>query len=196
MTTGDIIHQLRLELWNLSYTQWKTQTLFSIQWWSLIALIAISYTIWWVIVDKQRLSQILLFGAFVAIQRAVMDISGTNTALWSYDIRETPLYPSPFLHDFTLTPLALMVVYQYCHSWKKFLVWSGVATGIISFVFFPILSMLGFLKLYNWNYFYSFGMIFGLAIFGRWVVLGVISIQQKHQPSMKPLNKENDDRIE
>jgi len=195
MTTGDIIHQLRLELWNLSYTQWKTQTLFSIQWWSLIALIAISYTIWWVIVDKQRLSQILLFGAFVAIQRAVMDISGTNTALWSYDIRETPLYPSPFLHDFTLTPLALMVVYQYCHSWKKFLVWSGVATGIISFVFFPILSMLGFLKLYNWNYFYSFGMIFGLAIFGRWVVLGVISIQQKHQPSMKPLNKENDDRI-
>ncbi|HBP65705.1 MAG TPA: hypothetical protein DD730_15930, partial [Desulfosporosinus sp.] len=61
MTTGDIIHQLRLELWNLSYTQWKTQTLFSIQWWSLIALIAISYTIWWVIVDKQRLSQILLF---------------------------------------------------------------------------------------------------------------------------------------
>ena len=97
MTTGDIIHQLRLELWNLSYTQWKTQTLFSIQWWILIALIAISYAIWWVIVDKRRLSQILLFGAFVAIQRAVMDIFGTNMALWSYDIRETPLYPSPFL---------------------------------------------------------------------------------------------------
>ena len=29
MTTGDIIHQLRLDLWNLTYTQWKTQTLFS-----------------------------------------------------------------------------------------------------------------------------------------------------------------------
>lgn len=194
MTTGDIIHQLRLELWNLSYTQWKTQTLFSIQWWSLIALIAIPYAIWWVIVDKRRLSQILLFGAFVAIQRAVMDIFGTNTALWSYDIRETPLYPSPFLHDFTLTPLALMVVYQYCHSWKKFLVGSGVATGIISFVFFPILSMLGFLKFYHWNYFYSFGMIFGLAVFSRWVILGIISIQQKSQSTMKPLAKESDDR--
>jgi len=110
-----------------------------------------------------------------------MDILGTNVGLWSYDIRETPLYPSVFLHDFTLTPLALMVVYQYCHSWKKFLVWSGVTTGIISFVFFPILIKLGFLKLYHWNLLYSFGMIFGLALFARWVVLGVLNIQQNHE---------------
>ena len=192
MTTGDIIHQLRLELWNISYTHWKTDTLFSIQWWGLIALIAISYAIWWVVVDKRRLSQILLFGAFIAIQRAVMDIFGTNTALWSYDIRETPLFPSPFLHDFTLTPLTLMVVYQYCHSWKKFLVWSGVTTAIISYVFFPVLSMLGFLKLYDWKYSYSFGMILGIALFSRWVLLGVISIQQKSQSTMKPLTKESD----
>ena len=181
MTTADMIHNLRLELWNLSYSQWRTQTLFSIQWWSLLALIAISYAIWWVLVDKRRLSQILLFGAFVAIQRMVMDIFGTDVALWSYDIRLTPFYPSPFLHDFTVTPLALMVVYQYCHSWKKFLVWTGVATGIISFVFFPILTTLGFMKLYNWNYFYSFVMIFVLAAFSRWVLLGVLNIEQNYE---------------
>src|SRR5665648_140096 len=186
MTTTDMIHQLRLELWNLSYTQWKTHTLFSMQWWSLIALIAISYAIWWVLVDKRRLSQILLFGAFVAIQRAVMDIFGTSTARWGYVITETPLSPSPFLHDFTLTPLALMLVYQYCHSWKKFLVWTGGVTGIISFVFFPILIKLGYLKLYHWELLYSFGMIFGLAIFSRWVILGILSIQMKHK-------SENDD---
>ena len=194
MTTGEIIHQLRLELWNISYTHWKTQTLFSLQWWSLMALIAISYAIWWVLVDKRRLSQILLFGAFVAIQRAVMDIFGTNTALWSYDIRETPLYPSPFLHDFTLTPLALMVVYQYCHTWKRFLIGSSVASAVISYVFFPILSMLGFLKLYHWKYSYSFAMILGIALFSRWVILGVISIQQKNEPPMIPLNKESEYR--
>ncbi|HEY8875863.1 MAG TPA: CBO0543 family protein [Desulfosporosinus sp.] len=157
-------------------------------------MIAISYAIWWIIVDKQRLSQILLFGSFVAIQRAVMDIFGTDIGLWSYDIRETPLYPSVFLHDFTLTPLALMVVYQTCHSWKKFLVWTGVATGIFSFVYFPLLIKFEFLKLYNWNLFYSFGMIFGIALFSRWVLLGIISIQQNHQPSIKPLHKENDQR--
>jgi hypothetical protein len=181
MTTANMIHQLRLELWNLSYTQWKTETLFSIQWWSMVALVAIFYAIWWVIVDKRQLSQILLFGSFVAVMRAVTDIFGTNIVLWSYDIRLTPFYPSPFLHDFTVTPLALMVAYQYCHSWKKFLVWTGVVTGIISFVFFPILIKFGILKLYNWNLFYGFIMIFGLALFARWVVLGVLNIQQNHQ---------------
>jgi len=25
MTTADMIHNLRLELWNLSYSQWRTQ---------------------------------------------------------------------------------------------------------------------------------------------------------------------------
>lgn len=199
MSTVDMIHQLRLELWNLSYTQWKTHTLFTMQWWSLIALIAIYYAIWWVLVDKRRLSQILLFGAFIAIQRAVMDIFGTSTARWGYVITETPLSPSPFLHDFTLTPLALMLVYQYCHSWKKFLVWTGGVTGIISFVFFPILIKFGFLKLYHWKLFYSFGMIFGLAIFARWVILGVLKIQLSakdessviNQPSLKPLGKKS-----
>jgi len=179
MTTADKIHQLRVELWNLSYNQWKTQTLLSIRWWSLIALIALSYTIWWVIADKRRLSQILLFGSLIAVGRVFMDTIGSNVGLWSYDIRETPFYPSPFLHDFTITPLALMVVYQYCHSWKKYLIWTVVTTGIISFVFFPILEMFEFLKLYNWNYFYSFVLITGLAALSRWVVLEILNIQRK-----------------
>jgi len=181
MTTADMTHQLRLELWNLTYTQWKTQTLFSIQWWSMVALIAISYAIWWVIVDKRRLSQILLFGSLVAVMRVMMDIFGTNAVLWSYDIRLTPFSPSPFLHDFTVTPLALMVVYQYCHSWKKFLVWTGITTGIISFVFFPILISFGFLKLYNWNLFYSFVLFIGIALLSRWVLLGVLNIEEQNE---------------
>jgi len=181
MTTTDMINHLRIELWNLTYTQWKTQTLFSIQWWSMIVFVAIFYAIWWwVLVDKGRLSQILLFGSFVAVQRIVMDIVGTNTVLWSYNLRLTPFYPSPFVHDFTLTPLALMLVYQYCHSWKKFLVWAGVVTGIISFVFFPILSMFGFLKLYHWNDFYSFVLIIVIASLSRWALLRTLNIQQNY----------------
>jgi len=181
MTMTDMIHQLRLELWNLTYTQWKTQTLFSIQWWSMIALIAICYAIWWVIVDKRRLSQILLFGSFVAIQRVVFAIIGTNAVLWSYDIRETPFFPSPFQLDFTLMAMVFMVVYQYCHSWKKFLIWTGVVAGMISFVFYPILIKLGFLTFYHWNLFFAFILVSGVPLFSRWVVLGILNIQQKHQ---------------
>lgn len=180
MTTVATIHQLRLELWNLTYTQWKSQTLFSIHWWSSIILIAILYAIWWAIVDKQRLSQILLFSSFVAVGRIVMNIIGTNAVLWSYDIRPTPFFPSPFENDFALIALSLMVVYQYCHSWKKFLIWTGIFTGILWFVYFPILIKFGFLKLYNWHLFYSFVSIIVIASFSRWVLLGILNIQKNY----------------
>lgn len=206
MPTVDLIHQLKLELWTLAYSQWMDHTLFSLQWWNLIVLIAVSYYLWWTIVDKRRLTQILLFGSFIAVGRIVMDIIGNDAVLWSYDIRETPFSPSPFLHDFTLTPLALMAVYQYCHSWKVFLIWTAVVVGAISFVFFPILTAFNFVTLFNWNYFFSFIFIFGIAVAARLVLLGALSIEHNYQPAsekkdnyglipaMKPLNKEDDNQ--
>jgi hypothetical protein len=158
------------------------------------------------IIDKRRLSHLLLFGSFVAVGRIVMDIIGTNTVFWSYDIRELPFFPSPFIHDFTISPLSLMVVYQYSPTWKKFLTWSTVVIGIISFGFFPLLDMLGFLKLYNWNYFYSFILMILMAALSRTVMLGILKMEQRYQcghtsessmaltcqPAMKPLDHDKD----
>lgn len=204
MDTAQTIYQLKVALWDLSYTHWKANVLFSIRWWSLVALIAIAYTVWWKLVDKQRLSQILLFGSFVAVGRIVMDLIGSNIVLWSYDVRELPFSPSPFLHDFTITPLALMLVNQYCPSWNKFLVWTAVVTGIITFVFFPLLIAFNFLKYYNWNHFYSFVLIIGIASLSRVVLLEVLQLEQRYQcsvshgspgkpicrPAMKPLSED------
>lgn len=204
MDTLTMIYQLKVSLWNLTYSYWKTETLFSIKWWVLIAMNAISYAVWWKIVDKGRLNQLLLFGSFVAVGRILMDIIGTNTNLWSYDIREIPFFPSPFIHDFTITPLALMIVYQYSPSWKKFLAWTAVVSGVITFVLFPIFMAFNYLKYYNWNHIYSFILIILLAALSRVVVLGVLRMEQQYQcsktsssagltcqPAMKPLGKEN-----
>jgi hypothetical protein len=141
MDTLAMIHQLKVSLWNLMYTYWKTETLFSIRWWSLIAMNFIGYAIWWKFIDKRRLSQLLLFGSLIAVGRIIMDIIGTNTVLWSYDIREIPFFPSPFIHDFTITPLSLMIVYQYSPTWKKFLAWTTVVIAIVSFVFFQAIQL-------------------------------------------------------
>jgi hypothetical protein len=205
MDTLAVIHELKTSLWNLTYSYWQTETLFSIKWWSLLAINGIGYAIWWKLIDKQRLSQLLLFGSFVAVGRIVLDIVGTNTVLWSYDVREIPFFPSPFVHDFTVTPLSLMIVYQYSPSWKRFLAWTTVVTGVISFGFFPLLEVTGFLKLYNWNYFYSFILVIILAVLARAVMLGILRMEQKYQyggaaasaisptcqPALKPLDKED-----
>jgi hypothetical protein len=199
------ITQLRVALWDLSFAYWKTQVLFSARWWGLLAVIACIYAIWWMLTDKRRLSEILLLGSFVAVGRIVMDIIGTNMVLWSYIIREVPFYPSPFLHDFTITPLALMIVHQYSPSWKQFMLWTTVTIGIISFVFFPVLGYLGYLKLVNWNYFYSFILIIFIAVLSRAVLLWVLRMERRQrenadwsatftfQAVMKPFHEEDND---
>lgn len=201
-----MIYELKIALWELSYGFWKTQVLFSPRWWSLVVLIAVAYLIWWGLVEKRRLSQILLFGSFVATGRIVMDLVGNNMVLWSYDIRELPLSPSPFFHDLTVTPLALMLVYQYTHSWRKFLVWAAVTVGSITFVFFPALMAFGFLKYYHWQHTYSFVLIIGIAVTARAVLIGILQLEQRSrrvyasdpatgplfpQPAMKPLDRKD-----
>ena len=108
-----------------------------------------------------------------------MGIFGNNTGLWSYHIHLLPIYPNPFQDDFTVTALTMMVVFQFCYSWKKFLIWAGVVSGTLSFILFPIFIKFGILKLYNWSLFYSFVLIFWIATFSRWVLLEVLNIEKR-----------------
>jgi hypothetical protein len=201
------VQQIKLTLWNLTYNNWKTEELFSVQWWSLITIIAISYIVWWKLVDKQRIIQIVLFGSLVSVGRIVMDIVGNNLVLWSYDIRVLPMIPIPFIHDFTISPLIYMLGYQYFTSWKTFSVFNIVTTGSLSFIFLPLLSASRVLNLYNWNYFYTFILVIFITSLSRAVMLWLLHLEQKYevgysrnrsmipnlQPAMKPLVKKNDD---
>jgi MFS family permease len=145
----------------------------------------------------------------VAVGRIVMDIIASNTVLFSYNIRETPFYPSPFSLDFTVAPLIYMVVYQYSPAWQKYLAWSMVATGIICFGVFPIFITFGFLKQnYNWNSYYAFIAIMFIAILSRAVMLKILHVEQRYQCghsssssmafagqlAMKPLDHEGDSK--
>jgi hypothetical protein len=94
--TPSMIHQLRLQLWDLLYAQWKEQ-LFSVQWWFVAALMVISYTLWWKYVEKRRLVEILLFGSFIAVSRTVMEDAGVSAGFWSFDVRLVPLGSVYFL---------------------------------------------------------------------------------------------------
>ncbi|HWR44021.1 hypothetical protein [Sporomusa sp.] len=82
----DMIHQSRFELWGYQLTEWR-MNLFTIRWWFVITIIAIAYAIWWKYVDKSRLTQILLFGSFIAVFMAIMDDAGASAAFWVYSVK-------------------------------------------------------------------------------------------------------------
>lgn len=180
MDTANMIQQLKVTLWNLTYMQWKTKVLFSNQWWAIIATIAIVYAIWWKLVDKKRLSQLLLFGSLVSVGRILFDIVGSEMVLWSYNVRESPFVPSPFLHNLTISPLVYMLLYQYTSTWTSYLIWNTVITGVYSFIVLPILVALKMLTLYNWNYWYAFVVVFSITSLSRLVLVGVLNLEKKY----------------
>jgi hypothetical protein len=201
----DLIHQTRFELWGYQLTEWRT-SLFTMRWWFVMTSIAVAYAIWWKYVDKRRLTQILLFGSFIAVFRVIMDDAGASSGLWVYSVKPLPLGHSLFLNDLTIVPLGFMLVYQYCHSWKKFLFWTVIAEMGYSFVFLPLLAKLEILRLYNWQFYYTFFIMLVAATIMRAILLTILEIEQTHafrssnnhlasalQPAMKPLDKENDD---
>ncbi|MDR3565575.1 MAG: hypothetical protein P4N59_29625 [Negativicutes bacterium] len=205
MDAPQMIHQLRLQLWDLLYAQWQ-EHLFSAQWWFIVAIMAISYALWWKFVEKPRLLEILLFGCFIAVARTVMEDVGVSAGFWSFNVRLVPMGISLFLNDLTVVPLTLMIVYQYTASWKQFLIWIVIAEGLITFAFHPFLSIIGIYREWNWHLYYTFMIMMFIAVLSRAVLLGILNTVHKYQeervsaprsrltpqPAMKPLERDRD----
>jgi len=198
----ELIHQTRLELWFYQLTEWRIN-LFTIRWWMIIPGIAAAYTIWWKYVDKDRLSQILLFGSFIAVFRVIMDDAGASAALWVYTVKPLPLGHALFLNDLTIVPLGFMLVYQYCHSWKTFFLWSVITEAGYSFILLPVLTYFDILRIYNWQYSYTFFIMLAVVSIMRAIILTVLRIERSSKytyspapfpssvhPAMKPLEPE------
>ncbi|SFL42107.1 CBO0543 family protein [Pelosinus propionicus] len=199
----DMIHNSTLELWGYQLTDWH-RNLFTVRWWLIIGSIAIAYGIWWKYVNKRYLTQILLFGSFIAVFRLIMDDAGSSAALWSYSVKPLPFGQALFLNDLTIVPLGFMLVYQYCQSWKKFFLWIVIVEAGYSFFLLPILVKFDILRLYNWQYYYTFFIMIIVAIVMRAMILIVLKIEQKYEfgyssnslttkmhPVLKPLNQED-----
>lgn len=171
MNTTEIVHQLRLELWNVTYARYLTQELFSWQWWGIVAMLVFLYVVWWRFVDKSRLVEIMLFGSFISVSAAVVDIWGVTTAHWQYNIRLLPLLPAPFPFDFTAVPILLMLTYQYNRTWGSYLAWSAAVAALFSFGVGPLLQATGVSSIFNWRLGYFFVILMGYAIAARAAIL-------------------------
>ncbi|MBM7867956.1 CBO0543 family protein [Heliomicrobium gestii] len=178
MNTADLIRDLRLQLWGIIYPQWRAD-LFSTRWWFIVIVIAVSYMIWWKYVDKHRLSNILLFGSFIAVSRIIMDDVGASIGGFVYSVKLLPLGHSLFLNDLTVFPLISMLVYQYCSTWKSFILWTTITETMLCFLFLPLLSSFEIFQLYTWKYYHTFLIMWVVMIVMRVVMLAVLWFEQQ-----------------
>lgn len=190
---------------NVGFTLCRLEErIMTFKYWGVFAFIIIYYLIWWKLTDKRRISDLLLFGSFFAVLRAIVDLAGVTSGLWLYKVRILPLPTSIFLYTLTIAPLTFMLAMQYSRSWKQFFVWGAVAAGFIHFIMIPIFTMIGIFQAMNWNRVYGFLVSYFGALFCRAAFHLVKQVQSKAvngydsplqstlmQPAYKQFDKED-----
>ncbi|MDD3654971.1 MAG: hypothetical protein PHO01_12495, partial [Desulfotomaculaceae bacterium] len=183
-------------------TQWLNQQFLSPVWFGMIFLILFSYALVFYLLNKKRITEILLYGSLVAVALIVYDSVGTYFDWWAYLINILPIRPNYFASHLTLIPLYAMLVYQYTSSWKTYLLWITVWDALIIFGFYNYaLTNFGiFTYLTPWAKYVDFTLLWLVGTIARGILLALLGMEAKRgnmaskasrsnliaQPAIKP----------
>ncbi len=152
----DEIMQVQKMLSQMRYLQWINESLFTYQWWILLITLILPWVIWWLIVDKTRIFQILSLGLMISILAAVLDGIGTELGFWDYPNKLLPILPRLYDVDFGILPVIYMLIYQYYPKWKPFIFTMIIVAFLMAFAAEPLLIWLNIYDTHTWKHIYSF----------------------------------------
>lgn len=170
--------EVRRELQRLSLEHWLQDDIYKWTWWLNVVLTIVPWIIWWKLVDRKRVFEIMVYGLLVAMTATLMDTWGTQAVLWGYPDVMIPFITRFFPIDYVLIPVIYMLIYQYFSDWKPFIIANLITAAVFAFVLESVMKWLGLYEMYIWRHIYSFIIYFGLAVFWKWVVGKIIVSQQ------------------
>lgn len=178
--------KIQKQLTSMRVNQWLREDLGHFKWFLLLAIFAVSVYIWWKLVDKKRLPEICLYGAFITIITLVLDEYGEELSLWDYPTDVLPIFPPLTAIDLASLPMIYSLIYQYFRSWKSFIWATLVMAAIFCFVFEPILVWGKFYQTLKWKYYFGFPIYTAMAIGVRLLVIRILAIVEKsRQPDKR-----------
>lgn len=157
-----LLTQARIENWQCeSFGTWR--------WWILVVLLIAPWPIWYKLADKKRIPEILLFGLIVMVLTITFDETGYVLSLWSYPVEVIPIFPRLTSVNYTVVPIAYMLIYQKFSTWNSFF-WAMIAVAtLFALVVEPTIVKLGFYVLIKWTYWASFFTYIPMGLLSRWI---------------------------
>lgn len=194
---------------NSMYLRWATEEWFSGSWLILAGLLALSWTLLILLIDKSRLREILLFGLALTLLFGAADVIATEYGLWEYKTHMIPLKSSLFPFSYTMPPMFHMLAYQYSSSWGSFAMLATMVNVFFAFVAHPVYVWTDVLWLGNWSYIYSFLYLMSVTLGVRAFVVWLEKAEQQYaakirhtflspagQLAMKPLRDQKEKKKE
>jgi hypothetical protein len=137
--------------------RWLQYGVFSYRWWLLVAFLIFPWIIWAKLADKSRRMEILLVGTLVMVITMLLDVLGYNLDFWDYPVELLPLgVPGALPFDLSMVPVAFMLIYQYCRTWKCYLPVLLSMAAVYAFIGEPLAIWLELVLYIKWRVYYSF----------------------------------------
>lgn len=166
--------QARIALKTINLKHWLELNLFSPVWWLMLIIFIATWFIWWKLVNKTKLLEIVTYGLLVAFLFTILDFIGAEYVLWGYPNMILPLMPSLFVADLGSFPVIYMLIYQYFPDWIKFTIAITIASSFLAFIAEPIAVSLDIYQMNNWQHLYSFPIYIALALILKWILKKII----------------------
>jgi hypothetical protein len=172
---------IQRKLTSIRIDVWLREDVFHFRWWFLLAAFLVSLIIWWKMIDKTRLCEIVLYTAIIMLITLALDEIGEEFCLWDYPTDIIPVFPPLTSVDLASLPMIYSIIYQNFKTWKSLICASLVMATIFCFIFEPILVWSGFYQVLTWKYYYGFPIYTLMALGVRLVVTKIFTIAEKTQ---------------
>ncbi|WP_163102408.1 CBO0543 family protein [Peribacillus alkalitolerans] len=160
---------------------WREHNYLSFKWWILVILSFFAPIVWWMIVDKKRITEITSFGLFFGVAAILLDSIGSTAMLWTYPVRLTPyLYPQYYPYDVGIVIVPFMYVYQkWGNNFKKFVLFAALQSAVLAFIAEPLMEWLKIYKELTWKSMFSFPIYWFLAIICCLIITRFKKLEQR-----------------
>jgi hypothetical protein len=172
--------EARIALRDINLKFWLEYNLFSLVWWLMIIISIAVWLIWWKLVNKSRLLEIITYGLMVSFLSVILDLIGAELVLWGYPNMIIPLMPPLLIVDIGVLPVTYMIIYQNFPDWKKYIIAISITAFLISFIGEPIAIWLDMYEMNNWQHIYSFPIFITIGLILKWIMNKIILKQAKN----------------
>jgi len=164
----EMILEMQRQLRDASMNYWYKYVFNTWQWWLNIATLILPVILWWKLANKKKLMEIVIYGFFASAFAVFFDTIGETSVLWEYPYLVIPMDYILVDTDYSVLPVAYMLVYQYFSTWKSFIAANIIISAVFTFLSEPLLMWLGLYELHGWKYIYSFPIYVAIAIVSKW----------------------------
>ena len=173
--------ELQRQLTSDHIDQWLAEDFLRLRWWVLIVFYIVCAVIWWKLLDKRRLKEVILFSALAYIAVLAINEYGQELILWDYPTDIIPFFPPLSSVNLLLLPPLYSLIYQRFSSPKAYFVAVLAGTAVFCFALEPLLAWGGFFELLNWKYWMSFPVYVVMALLVRLLTTVALKITAKNR---------------